>query len=99
VADLAVARPLKDHGSRVRVLLIVVEVVLAAQSGHGRGMRLDAQAPAGVIDLVRTVAAQAADAEVVPPVPVVVKTAGLIRVRCFLPVALAAGAPCWHDQR
>jgi hypothetical protein len=46
------------------------------ESGHGRGMGLDAPAPAGVVDLVRAIGAWTADAKVVPPVPVVVEPVG-----------------------
>ena len=59
-ADLAVAGILEDDVLRVGKLLVVVEEVLAAQAGDRRGMRVDAQAPAGDVDVVHAVVAHVA---------------------------------------
>jgi hypothetical protein len=53
--------------------------VLAAKSGDRAGQPLHSQPPTSVVDFVRSVVADVAGAEIVPPVPVVVETVLLIR--------------------
>jgi hypothetical protein len=56
---------------RVRILLVVVEIELLAESGYSSGMGFQIQAPQRDVQLVHAAAASVAVAEVVPPVPVI----------------------------
>ena len=76
---LAVAGKVPDAGGRVGKLLVVVEEILAADRGDLGRQRVDAEAPAGVVDFVGAVVADVAGAEVVPPVPIAVETIRLER--------------------
>src|SRR5690349_7570708 len=51
----------------VAKLLVVIEERLAAQAGRLRGMRRDAQAPTGDIDVMDAIVADVSTAKVVPP--------------------------------
>ena len=51
---------------------------LPPRAAIGRGMRVDAQAPAGDVDVVDAVVAHVAGAEVVPPAPDAVQPVGLV---------------------
>src|SRR5687767_2743729 len=61
---------LEDHFLGVGKLPVVVEVVAAASGAHARGI-LDAERPAGDVDLVRAVVADLARSPPTEPVPVV----------------------------
>ena len=78
-AESLAAGQIPDAGGRVGELLVVVEEILAADRGDLRRQRIDAEAPAGIVDFVGAVVADVAGAEVVPPVPVAVETIRLER--------------------
>ena len=104
VSDLPVSRPLEDAVLRVGELLVVVEEELAAEGG-GRGREgIDAEAPAGDVDLVDAVVADVADAEVVPESPHAREQIRLVGTLALIPAFSPQGegerlAVAWQIER
>ena len=70
---LAVTVIFKDDVLRVGKLLVIVEEIFPAERSDGRRMDLDAQTPAGDIEIVDAVIAHVAGTVVPVPVPLVVE--------------------------
>ena len=77
-ADFAVAGIFKGDLLSVGEFLVVVLKVFAAECDDFGGMRLHAEPPAGVVDVVDAVVPHVAGAEVIPPGPALVDAVGAI---------------------
>src|SRR5262245_19599916 len=74
---LAIIRVHVSNLLSVWKLLVVVEEKLASCRRDNRWMRFDSEAPECVSELVDTVVSHITSAEVVPPIPTVMKSIGL----------------------